>query len=255
MKERIKGRKNFPTDEVDPENFLSDDDIRNLIKDKDNIKFEQNDYYKLYNCVHCGECETEEERLLLKQIYLEDGNKVDGLDEMMECFRKYRTPYPSNKMRIKRPEGIPAESDTLFYMGCLSTIRIPRYTEHSLKYLLKQKVDFTILEKEICCGWPWFASGCNEEFEICKSENIEIFEEFKTVICLCPACYFLFNKYYKPSMKSNTEFKYISDYLKPSDNKKSGKVGVQHLCQLMNRGRKGVDKLVNNILEKSDMKL
>ena len=251
MKERIKGRKNFPTDEVDPENFLSDDDIRNLIKDKDNIKFEQNDYYKLYNCVHCGECETEEERLLLKQRFLEDGNKVDGLEDMIECFRKYRSPYPSNKMRIRRPEGIPAESDTLFYMGCLSTIRIPRYTEHSLKYLLKQKVDFTILEKEICCGWPWFASGCNEEFDICKNENIEIFEEFKTVICLCPACYFLFNKYYKPSMKSNTEFKYISDYLKPSDIKKSGKVGVQHLCQLMNRGRKGVDKLVNNVLEKS----
>jgi len=251
MRERIKGRKNFPTDEVDPENFLSDDDIRNLIEDKDNIKFEQNDYYKLYNCVHCGECETEEERLLLKQKYLEDGNKVDGLEDMIECFRKYRSPYPSNKMRIRRPEGIPAESDTLFYMGCLSTIRIPRYTEHSLKYLLKQNVDFTILKEEICCGWPWFASGCNEEFEICKNENIEIFEEFKTVICLCPACYFLFNKYYKPSMKSNTEFKYISDYLKPSDVKKSGKVGVQHLCQLMNRGRKGVDKLVNNILEKS----
>ncbi|MHA1319260.1 MAG: heterodisulfide reductase-related iron-sulfur binding cluster, partial [Promethearchaeota archaeon] len=174
-----------------------------------------------------------------------------GLEDMIECFRKYRTPYPSNKMRIRRPEGIPDESDTLFYMGCLSTIRIPRYTEHSLKYLLNQNVDFTILEKEICCGWPWFASGCNEEFEICKKENIEIFEEFKTVICLCPACYFLFNKYYKPSMKSTTEFKYISDYLKPSDIEKSGKVGVQHLCQLMNRGRKGVDKHVNNILEKS----
>ena len=47
MKERIKGRKNFPTDEVDPENFLSDDEIRNLIKDKDNVKFVQNDH--LYN--------------------------------------------------------------------------------------------------------------------------------------------------------------------------------------------------------------
>ena len=33
MRERIKGRKNFPTDEVDPGNFFSDDDIRDLIKD------------------------------------------------------------------------------------------------------------------------------------------------------------------------------------------------------------------------------
>ncbi len=251
MKERIKGRKNYPTEEVDPDNYLSDDEVRELIKNREKVKFVQNDYYKLYNCVHCGECETEEERLLLKQKYLEEGNTVDGLDEMIECFNKYRTPYPSNKMRIRRPEGIPTESDTLFYMGCLSTIRIPRYTEHALEYLLKHKVDFTILEKEICCGWPWFASGCNEEFEIAKKENIEIFKEFKKVICLCPACYFLFNKYYKPSMDSKTEFKYVSDYLKPSNIKKSGKVGIQHLCQLMNRDKTGVDKLVNSILEKS----
>ncbi len=251
LKERIKGRKNFPTEEVDPDNYLSDDEVRNLTKSKETLKFVQEDYYKLYNCVHCGECDTEEERLLLKQRFLEDGNSVEGLDDMIECFRNYRTPYPSNKMRIRAPEGIPKESDTLFYMGCLSTIRIPRYTEHSLKYLLKQKVDFTILDKEICCGWPWFASGCFQEFEICKEENIEIFEKFKTVICLCPACYFLFNKYYKPSMKLEVEFKYISEYLKPSETKKSGKVGVQHLCQLMNRGTKGIDKFVNNMLEKS----
>jgi len=251
LKERIKGRKNFPTEEVDPDNYLSDDEVRNLTKSKETLKFVQEDYYKLYNCVHCGECDTEEERLLLKQRFLEDGNSVEGLDDMIECFRKYRTPYPSNKMRIRTPEEIPKESNTLFYMGCLSTIRIPRYTEHSLKYLLKQKVDFTILDKEICCGWPWFASGCFQEFETCKKENIEIFEKFKTIICLCPACYFLFNKYYKPLMKSEVEFKYISEYLKPSDTKKSGKVGVQHLCQLMNRGTKGIDKLVNKTLEKS----
>jgi len=251
LKERIKGRKNFPTEEVDPDNYLSDDEVRNLTKNKETLKFIQEDYYKLYNCVHCGECDTEEERLLLKQRFLEDGNSVEGLDDMIECFRKYRTPYPSNKMRIRTPEGIPKESGTLFYMGCLSTIRIPRYTEHSIKYLLKKKVDFAILDKEICCGWPWLASGSFQEFETCKEENIEIFEKFKKVICLCPACYFLFNKYYKPSMKSEVEFKYISEYLKPSDSKKSGKVGVQHLCQLMNRGTKGTDKLVNNTLEKS----
>ncbi|MHA2289891.1 MAG: heterodisulfide reductase-related iron-sulfur binding cluster [Promethearchaeota archaeon] len=251
MKERFKGRKNYPTEEVDPENYITDEEVRDLIKNKNSVQFVQKDYYKLYNCVHCGECETEEERLLLKQKFLVEGNKVDGLDEMKECFRKYRTPYPSNKMRIKRPDGISTKSDTLFYMGCLSTIRIPRYTEHSLEYLLKNNVEFTILDKEICCGWPWFASGCTEEFEAAKIENIEIFKEFKRVICLCPACYFLFNKFYKPSMESDTEFKYISDYLKPSEKKKSGKVGVQHLCQLMNRGKTGVDKLVNNVLEKS----
>lgn len=251
LKERIKGRENFPTKEVDPENFIEDDEVIKMVENLDNLNFSQEDYLKLYNCVHCGECDTENERILLKEKFLKEGYLVEGLDDMIECFEKFRTPYPSNKMRIKKPEGIPNDSDTLFFMGCLSTIRIPRYTEHAIQYLLKVKIDFTILDREICCGWPWFASGSLREFEICKKENIEIFKNYKRVICLCPACYYLFNEYYKPEMETDIKFSYISDYLKPSDKIKTGKVSIQHLCQLMNRGREGVDKLVNNILEKS----
>ncbi|MFX0056664.1 MAG: (Fe-S)-binding protein [Candidatus Heimdallarchaeota archaeon] len=251
LKERVKGRDNFPTKEVDPENFIDDDEVKKLVENLDKINFSQEDYLKLYNCVHCGECDTENERIILKEKFLKDGNKVEGLDEMIKCFENYRTPYPSNKMRIRRPDSIPQESDTLFFMGCLSTIRIPRYTENALKYLLKYKIDFTILEREICCGWPWFASGSMREFEICKKENIEIFKDYRKVICLCPACYYLFNEYYKPEMDIDIKFSYISDYLKPSDKKKKGSISIQHLCQLTNRGREGVDKYVNKILEKS----
>jgi len=43
LKERIKGRKNFPTKEVDPDNYLSDDEVRNLIKNKETLKFGQED--------------------------------------------------------------------------------------------------------------------------------------------------------------------------------------------------------------------
>jgi Fe-S oxidoreductase len=247
MKQRIKGRKNYPTDEVDPENFLSDDTVNKLISNKDKIKFESNNYHKLYNCVHCGECETETERILLKEKFIEDGNTFEGMDEMREYFEKFRSPYPTNQMRIKRPKEIPNKSDTLFFMGCLSTIRIPHYTEHVLQYLLQQDINFTILDREICCGWHLKISGLKEEYEICKRENREIFNsrKFKEIICLCPACYYLF-KNEMDGLDANV--KYISDYLQPLNLLKSGKVGVQHLCQLMNRGKEGVDKIVNKVL-------
>jgi Fe-S oxidoreductase len=154
-------------------------------------------------------------------------------------------------MRIKRPEGILPKSDTLFFMGCLSTIRIPKYTEHALKYLLNQKVNFTILEKEICCGWHLLASGLKSEFDTCCDENIEIFSKYKKVICLCPACFYLFNTFLKPKIKTDIKFEYISEYIKPSETKKKGTIGVQHLCQLMNRGMEGVEKSVDKILRKS----
>jgi Fe-S oxidoreductase len=251
MKERIKGRKNFPTEEVDSDNFLSDNEIRKLINQKKKIKFSQEDFDKLFNCVHCGECETEPERFLLKQKFIEDGNTFDEKNEMLEYFQKYRTPYPTNKMRIKIPEGIPSESDTLFFMGCLSTIRIPKYTEHALQYLLNQNIDFTILEEEICCGWHLLASGLKSEFEVCINENAKVFEKYRKVICLCPACFYLFKTYLIPKLNTDLEIKYISDYIKPSESKHFGRVGVQHLCQLMNRGKEGVDTLVNSSLKKS----
>jgi len=250
MKRRINGRKNYPTDEVDPKNFLSDESVKELINRKDEIKFSIEDYKKLYNCVHCGECETEIERIFLKKKFIEDGNRFEGLDEMREYFTKYRSPYPTNKMRIKQPKGIPIESDTLLFMGCLSTIRIPHYTEHALQYLLQRGIDFTILEEEICCGWHLKISGLDKEYEICKNENKDIFnsKKFKEIICLCPACYYLF----KNEMDGlNADVKYVSDYLKHSTKSKSGRVGVQHLCQLMNRGKEEVDILIDNILRES----
>ncbi|MFX0000308.1 MAG: heterodisulfide reductase-related iron-sulfur binding cluster [Candidatus Hodarchaeota archaeon] len=250
MEERIKGRKNYPTDEVDPTNFLSDESVRELINQKDKINFSSNDYYKLYNCVHCGECETENERILLKQKYIEDGNTFEGINEMVEYFKEFRSPYPTNKMRIKRFEGISRESETLLFMGCLSTIRIPQYTEHALQYLMQQEMNFTILETEICCGWHLKISGLINEYETCLTENREIFnsKKFKEIICLCPACFYLF----KNEMDGlNAKVKYISDYLKPSTTHKSGKVGVQHLCQLMNRGKEGIDIYIDDILREA----
>ncbi|MFX1409716.1 MAG: heterodisulfide reductase-related iron-sulfur binding cluster [Promethearchaeota archaeon] len=255
MEERIKGRKNFPTDEVDSKNFLSDVEVKDLMKKRGDFKFSHEDYLKLYNCVHCGECETEDFRFLLKQKYIEDGNTFEGEEEMIEYFEKYRSPYPTNKMRIKKPKDIPDTSETLFFMGCLSTIRIPRYTEHALQFLLKNKVDFTILNKEICCGWHLLASGLKSEFEVCKKENIKIFQDYKKIICLCPACYYLFNVTYRPELDNNIEIDYIANYLKPAEQKKKGRVGIQHLCQLINRGREGVDTFINNILKKSGYKV
>ena len=44
-----KDRKKYPTDEADPEHFYSDNEVREMIKNYDDLEFEQNDYLKLYN--------------------------------------------------------------------------------------------------------------------------------------------------------------------------------------------------------------
>ena len=242
-------RKKYPTEEVEPENFLDNDEVMRLLETRKNYEFKQKDYLKLLNCVHCNACGTSEERCQLNHKFLEDGNEIEGLTEMITSFEKYSTPYSTDKMRIRKPEGILEESKTLYFMGCLSTIRVPRYTENSLKYLLKHKVDFTILDKEICCGYPLYVSGAFEKYEKCKKENVEIFKHYEKIICACPACYYVFKAHYQDDV--DAEISFVTDYLKPSDTKKSGRVAVQHLCQLMNRGRPEVTKYVNDVLQES----
>lgn len=242
-------RKRNPTEEVEPENFLDNDEVLRLLETHENYKFAQVDYLKLLNCVHCNACGTSEERCQLNHKFLEDGNEIEGLAEMIVSIEKFGTPYSTDKMRIRKPQGIPKESKTLYFMGCLSTIRVPRYTENSLKYLLKHNIDFTILDQEICCGYPLYVSGAFKEYEKCKKANVEIFKHYEKIICACPACYYVFKAHYQEDIDAEVSF--VVDYLQSSEVKKTGQVVVQHLCQLMNRGYPEVTKFVNDILQES----
>ncbi|MHA1996486.1 MAG: heterodisulfide reductase-related iron-sulfur binding cluster [Promethearchaeota archaeon] len=244
----MSSRKKYPTEEVEPENFLDNDEIKRLLETRDAYKFKQEDWIKLLNCVHCNECGTSEDRAALNEKFLKDGNEIPGLEQMSKNFLENGTPYKSNKMRIKRPEGIPSESDTLFFMGCLSTIKIPAFTQNALKYLLKRGIDFTILDEEICCGYPIYVSGAMDVYAKLEEKNVEIFKKYMEIICLCPACYFMFQEKY-PDI--GVKYSYISDYLEPAEERKSGRVSVQHLCQLKNRGHPEVAKIVDGVLEKS----
>lgn len=241
-------RDKYPCKEVEPETFLENDEVEKYCKDLENTQFTQDDFEKLYNCVHCNECGTSEERARLNDKFLRDDNTMPGLKEVLVNFRENGTPYQSNKMRIRRPDGIPGESDTLFFMGCLSTIKLRKFTEHALEYLLKKEVDFTILKTEVCCGYPLFASGAFEDYEDIKAQNVKIFKGFKKIICLCPACYHIFRSDY-PNI--NVEYKFIADLLEPTREKKSGSVKIQHLCQLKNRGRPDVAAKVEKVLKES----
>ena len=95
-------REKYPTEEVDKENFYSDDEVREMVKNIDNIQFKQEDFFKVYNCVHCGLCDTEMDRIKRKSRFLEQGFTLEGLKEMRDCFDKYRT----IQGRVKKKLGV-----------------------------------------------------------------------------------------------------------------------------------------------------
>lgn len=222
-----------PCEEVDPDHFINNEEVMNLLENKGKYKFKQADYLRIYNCIHCNDCGISEERFLLKEKFLKDGNTIEGLKEVLETFERYKSPFAKNKSRIRPIKGIPSESNTLLYLGCFTTVKTPRYGENVIKFLLKEKIDFTILEDEICCGYPIL---CNGEFILYNNfieKNLKLFKEkgFDKIITACPSCYMVFKKHYT---NHGFDIKYYTEYLKPTVTPKKGNLIIQHACPLKN---------------------
>lgn len=240
----------YPSQEVEPENFLSNEEVYKLLENKDSFQFEQKDYKKLYNCVHCRECGTSDERVLLKQKFLEDGNMLKDLEKVQQIFDEYGTPYKDNKSRIQLPDGIPQESETLLYFGCFTSVKTPKYGEHAAQYLLDHDIDFTVLDEEICCAYPLYVTGETKVYPKLIQQNKRIFQEhnFKEIITVCPSCFMVFKKYYEDL---GIKITYYTDYLELAREKKEGSVSIQHACPLVYDKMEGIDKQVESLLRKS----
>ena len=248
-------KRKYPTQEVDPENFLTNEEVLELLETKDDYEFTQEDYERLYNCVHCRECGTSDERVLLKQKFLKDGNTIEGLEEMKETFRRHGTPYKNNESRIKLPKDVKKESKTLLYFGCFTSVKTPRYGEHAAEYLRSKGVEFTVLEREICCGYPIWVTGVVDTYEYLLEQNEEIFSEkgFERIITVCPSCFMVFKEHYEEKLGIKVE--YFTDYLEPAEEQKSGKVSIQHACPLEYDKKPEVVDQVENALRSSGYEL
>ena len=240
-----------PCEEVDPDNFITNEEVRVLLETQDKFKFKQEDYYRLYNCVHCGACGTQNERFLLKQKFLKDGNQIENLNKTIETIKTYGTPFKYNKSRIKPLKGLNKNSRTLLYFGCFTTVKVPSYGENIAKYLLNNHVDFCILEQEICCGYPILCTGEVKTYDLMVEKNKKFFLEkgFKKIITVCPSCYMVFKKHYS-DLGIKTE--YFTEYLSPSQIKKSGDLIIQHACPLKHIEFPKIEEELKIIYEKSD---
>jgi Fe-S oxidoreductase len=241
---------NCPTRDADPDNFVTNEEVIKLLETKEEYKFNQGDYLRLYNCVHCGACGTQSERFLLKQKFLKDGNKIEGLDEQIEVLKKHGTPFKLNKSRIKPIEGVSVDSKTLLYFGCFTTVKTPKYGESIARYLVVKNLDFCILEKEICCGYPILCTGETDTYDFLVEKNRKFFLEmgFEKIITICPSCYMVFKKHYQDL---GIKIEYFTEYLTPRIRKNKGNLIIQHACPLKYIEFPGIEEELKQLYEDS----
>jgi Fe-S oxidoreductase len=250
---KVKDRKVCPTKEVDPDHFLEPDQAAYFHFYPKQFKPNTENFLGTFNCVHCNACKTSNSRYHLKRELHNAGLQARSTEVMLESYRKYDTPFHQSAYRLKIPPEVPKDSDTLLFMGCLSTIKVPRYTRSAIDYLLAKEIDFTVLEREVCCGIPLIDSGETEMLETLMEKNLEIFNSgYKKLVCVCPACYDLFDNLYKGI---KPELVYISELLEPLKTKRSESLSIQHLCQLLYRGYDQIIPQVEKVLTESGFKI
>jgi len=237
-----------PCREADPDHFITNEEVKQLINST--YTFKQDDYLRVYNCIHCNDCNTSEDRFILKQRFLNDGGIIEGLKDTINALETYGTPFTKNKSRVKVPSGIPSNSEVLLYLGCFTTVKTPKYAENLIKYLLHKKIDFTILEEETCCGYPILCNGEMDTYRNLVNKNRTFLKEkeYKKIITACPSCYMVFKKEYSDM---DLEIKYFTEYLTPTEVVHSGNLIIQHACPLRNGEIPGIAEILEDLFSKS----
>ena len=113
------------------------------------------------------------------------GNPEERLDWLPEIYRD-------------QEQYEQADSDTLLYLGCMSSFRVKESATASYEILKKGGYKFKILKNEPCCGEYVYSAGNLTLAKKIFQENFERFKKhgIKNIIVTCGGCLYAFNNVY-----------------------------------------------------------
>ena len=133
-----------------------------------------------------------------------------------------KNPYmEKNEDRLEwLPSHIKLSSDAklAYFVGCTSSYREKNVAIATAEILNKLNVDFTILEKEACCGSPVYMTGQTKKAEILAQQNVDIFKDagIEQIITSCAGCYRTWKDIYpnKFGLDHGIEIKHLPEFIR-----------------------------------------
>lgn len=173
----------------------------------------------LYNCLTCMRCEAVcPEKIKITEIVTESRNELcnRGLGPLPRhnkiidgILAKGNSVNGDPQKRLEwLPEEFPRhESDTLLYIGCLSSYLVKDAAASSYQVLKKLGLDFMILEDEGCCGSVFFTAGRVDLAADWFRKNVARFKSLgiRRIIVTCPVCQQCFKHFY-PEVLGRVDF-------------------------------------------------
>jgi Fe-S oxidoreductase len=194
----------------------------------------ENEIIGLYTCTLCGLCDIvcqqniqiseiiHSSKIKLvesKQAPLEIHNKIiKGIVEKENSVAgdpDERLNWLPEKYKEKE-EFEKKDSDTLLFLGCMSSFRVQESALAPYEILKLAGYDFKIMKKEPCCGEYVYSAGDISLAKKIFKDNVETFNKIgvKNLIVTCGGCLYAFDKVYRKYFEDfNLKVRHIIDVI------------------------------------------
>ncbi|MHA1803974.1 MAG: (Fe-S)-binding protein [Promethearchaeota archaeon] len=213
-----------------------------------NIEITDEELNSMYTCTLCGICDLVcVQKIPITEIIHASKAKLVELgkapleihEKIIEGILKYNNSVNGNpEERLNwLPEKYKAEelfeqkdSDTLLFLGCMSSFRVKESASASYEILKKAHYDFKILKNEPCCGEYVYSAGKVEIAKKIMEDNFSLFKNLgiKNILVTCAGCLYAFNKIYPKYIKNfNINVKHVIQVIHELE--KQGKIKLKPL--------------------------
>ena len=107
---------------------------------------------------------------------------------------KEKTVYESGITSLE----LEKKGECLYFAGCTVLNKTREIADATITVMEKAGIDVGVLPEEWCCGAPLSISGFNADFKKVAADTTRIIKEggYKTVVCSCPVCAYMFKQVY-----------------------------------------------------------
>jgi Fe-S oxidoreductase len=193
------------------------------------------DLENLYNCNLCNQCHLAGVNQSAREMSVKKDIIAWHVAEIKENINKSGNSYGIEQE--KGDDGI-ANTETLLFKGCTPTHKTPEILRAAENLLKAEKIQYSNLDNETCCGNILFNLGDVNAGEEAVRKNMDKFKQrgVKRIITLCPGCYNAFNKYYRGYDGFNPEIILLVDLISEITFEGEG-LTIQDPCHAREKGQ------------------
>jgi heterodisulfide reductase subunit D len=199
------------------------------------------DSMSFWSCTTCGLCDKRCPRgipmsqlmISLREKYDKSGGVISAVSQTIDNLKNSKNINGEDQQnrflwldnlglsKDDREKLFKKQSEAVYFTGCVGALfpQVGGIPQSLTKLLLKLGADFSLLDDEWCCGYPFIAGGKGaESMAEFARHNVSQIEGrgAKTVVVTCPTCYYMFTKVYPAILNKPLPFRtlHYSEYLK-----------------------------------------